>query len=544
MTGRPLARVHLFAALLSAIGACLPELKIRRCDGGCARDAEVTETTDTTQAADVADALDVVDVADVADLVEAGVVDNGVVDAARCPEGQEPCDGRCVSLSSDPNHCGACGRACAVANGTAACEAGACRVASCAMGHGDCDAVAANGCETDTASNSLHCGACGRACMVPGASATCERGTCRQTVCSAGLGDCDGDMANGCETNLGSSTRHCGACGNACALAHATPRCGGGTCGLDACEPGWGNCDVDARNGCETDLATSATQCGMCGRACASGQVCLRGTCYAPQRSCPNPTEPGCGMEAVPGGTFTMGEPPNAQTSITVSPFAMDRYEVTVARFRRYVAAGMPRVALGVVVYAGGVQIVDEAPALPRERDATNECNWLSTPGAREEHPINCVSWSTAQAFCVWDGARLPTEAEWEFAARGTDGRLYPWGTTPLSSNICVSTQSCPETSLLHSSDRSPFGIYHMGVNVREWTADRYLDYSDRRCWGNMTRTNPLCTVMGAGILGGSPITVRGDYWGGGERNVAILRVSWEQFDFVRSVGFRCVRNL
>lgn len=87
--------------------------------------------------------------------------------------------------------------------------------------------------------NVSNCGACGNACSIPNATAACVRSTCGFVSCNPGWGDCDGTLADGCETDFLTSANHCGACGNACTAANGTASCTGGTCGVTSCDPGY-----------------------------------------------------------------------------------------------------------------------------------------------------------------------------------------------------------------------------------------------------------------------------------------------------------------
>ena len=149
----------------------------------------------------------------------------------------------------------------------------------CDAGFADCDANVANGCETDLNSTVTACGACGRACALANATPTCRAGVCAVSLCNAGYGDCDGVAANGCETDLNATVGSCGACGRACALANATASCAAGACAVASCAAGFGNCDGVASNGCETDLRGSNGNCGRCGAVCGAGTVCSGGAC-------------------------------------------------------------------------------------------------------------------------------------------------------------------------------------------------------------------------------------------------------------------------
>ncbi len=195
-----------------------------------------------------------------------------------CDPGYADCDGDrangCETLvDANPSHCGRCGRACAFANATPVCRAGLCALGTCAAGFGDCDGDPTNGCELPL--NTLaNCGACRAACLsARNATALCNAGVCEQR-CVAAAGDCDRDLANGCETLLGSNLSNCGACGRMCtAMApHTAPTCTGVVCGT-ACILPYADCDGDPSNGCEVNVQADANNCSRCGAACVLPRV-------------------------------------------------------------------------------------------------------------------------------------------------------------------------------------------------------------------------------------------------------------------------------
>jgi hypothetical protein len=108
-------------------------------------------------------------------------------------------------------------------------------------------------CDADIQNDPANCGACGSVCGASNTASSpgCLDGRCRLT-CRAGFGNCDGNGANGCETNLSTSPTNCGVCGSPCTPAHATAACVAGACAVGACLAGWCDRDGDAANGCET----------------------------------------------------------------------------------------------------------------------------------------------------------------------------------------------------------------------------------------------------------------------------------------------------
>ena len=159
---------------------------------------------------------------------------------------------------------------------------------------------------------------------------------------------------------------------------------------------------------------------------------------------------PPAGMLAIPGGTFRMGRDnaPSAEEtpahSVSVAAFYLEKEPVTVGQ---YAAVAKSNVTAGT-----------------------------------EQLPITSVSWQEASDYCAAQGKRLPTETEWEFAARGTDGRLYPWGNHFAAglTNSLESGLGRPEPVGSHADAASPFGALDMSGNVWEWTADDYKPYPGR----------------------------------------------------------------
>jgi hypothetical protein len=199
--------------------------------------------------------------------------------ASVCSGGATFCVDRCARLESDAQHCGACGHRCdGGANATPACAGGACGL-TCAAGYGDCNGAAGDGCETNLRETIAHCGACGARCARANAAVTCAGGGCVLGACNGSFGNCNGSEADGCEADLNRSTSHCGACGRACSLPFATATCTNGSCAVVGCAQGFADCDGAPVNGCETNLGSSNSNCGACGRSCGPGTACSAGSC-------------------------------------------------------------------------------------------------------------------------------------------------------------------------------------------------------------------------------------------------------------------------
>lgn len=187
-------------------------------------------------------------------------------------------DGCEVNLTSNAENCGECDSPCPDDAGTPVCRDSVCGISDCDEPYEDCDGDGAT-CEVNTSNDADNCGGCGLGCDYPHATGFCQASDCAFGDCSDGWGSCDSDLSDGCETNLSTTAAHCGDCGDSCSTNHGTPTCDAGECTI-GCESGWGNCDGNARsNGCETSVSANTTHCGVCDRPCGAGQLCEDGEC-------------------------------------------------------------------------------------------------------------------------------------------------------------------------------------------------------------------------------------------------------------------------
>jgi len=242
-------------------------------------------------------------------------------------------------------------------------------------------------------------------------------------------------------------------------------------------------------------------------------------------------------MVPVPAGWFLMGSDRKMdklayltelpQRKVFLDAYEIDKFEVTTVQFLRFVLA------------------TNRPPLIDWRYDGGNFQESMAS------HPVMHVSWHDADAYCRWAGKRLPTEAEWEKAARGEDGRIYPWGNQPAGlsrsnfgrSGLSGPVRDRPERLMLYppiiSVDKyengvSPYGVFQLSGNVSEWVADWY----DKDYYKTASEKNPKGPEKGTqrGFRGGGWIdstpSVRAAQRNGTDPNT---RMNW--------MGFRCARD-
>ena len=238
----------------------------------------------------------------------------------------------------------------------------------------------------------------------------------------------------------------------------------------------------------------------------------------------------GAPMILIPAGPFTMGSNdglPNERPEhlVELDAYSIDQYEVTLALYRKFLDAGK-----------------HESPPTWDDEAAT-------TVGDR---PAIGMKWADAEAYCKWAGKRLPTEAEWEKAARGTDARRYPWGSmqpfvdianynrglwVSEAVTLAAVTSGLEGMSVRHGlkeGGRSPYGLNHMAGNAAEWVADWY----DRDYYQNSPKKNP------PGPVQGEKRVLRGGSWADLPLALRVsARISAEPEFEDRTIGFRCAMN-
>ena len=242
------------------------------------------------------------------------------------------------------------------------------------------------------------------------------------------------------------------------------------------------------------------------------------------------------GMVLIPAGEFLMGsnrsEASNDEKpvhTVYVDAFYMDTYQVTNAQFKAF---------------------VDANPQWQKNRisPAYHTGRYLqfwwgnSYPSGEGNHPVGFVSWYAAMAYAQWAGKRLPTEAEWEKAARGgLAGQKYPWGndidTTKANYDFNVG-----HTTPVGSYAPNGYGLYDMAGNVWEWCLDEYDDYP------RSSRRNPVADWVGndfAPVQTHTSRVLRGGSWTNTARNLRVAsRNGGTPTDTYGYLGFRCTRDI
>ncbi|WP_437791365.1 formylglycine-generating enzyme family protein [Sorangium sp. So ce693] len=331
------------------------------------------------------------------------------------------------------------------------------------------------------------------------------------------------------------------------------------TAGGGGCSTGERRCDDKTPQRCNGGEWESSAPCAGSLPLCSVGTCTDRPSCGGLPETCgPEGNERCCATMAVPGGTFDRGN--DITFPATVSGFELDRFEVTVGRFRRFVDAypeSRPTAGAGAhpeIVGSGWNSAWDEAN-LPRDpavfrsaiRCTSSYSTWTDAPDANERLPMNCITWYVAFAFCAWDGGRLPTEAEWNYAAAGgSEQRVYPWSAPPSSTTLDVDHAAhdclpggptlCMYTHMKTVGSKSPLGDGRWGHadlagNMSEWTLDSYLGYPTP------------CTDCAQLAAHGQRI-IRGGGWNDeSSRLTTSSRGHYPANDNGRAIGFRCVRT-
>ncbi|MEK9162934.1 MAG: formylglycine-generating enzyme family protein [Chloroflexota bacterium] len=234
-------------------------------------------------------------------------------------------------------------------------------------------------------------------------------------------------------------------------------------------------------------------------------------------------TKDGMVLIYIPAGDFLMGSADSdkeansdekPQHKVYLDAFWIDKTEVTNVMYAR-------------CVQAGACQTLFETKSFARSSYYTN--------AQFKDFPVIYVSWDDAGKYCKWAERRLPTEAEWEKAARGAIGRLYPWGDDPPNPSLLNFNKNVGDTTQVgkYPDGASTYGVLDMAGNVWEWVADWY----DEKYYSKSPNRNPDGPASGGfGILRGGAWVTEPNYVRAAQR----LKVAFDFRDSI--VGFRCAR--
>ena len=226
----------------------------------------------------------------------------------------------------------------------------------------------------------------------------------------------------------------------------------------------------------------------------------------------------GAPMVLIPAGEFTMGSDKGDDDEqpihkVFLDSFYIDKYEVTNGRFAKFVEA-----------------IQSEPPWGFADKE---------TPVVRPDQPVRWVNWMDAIGYCLWVGKRLPSEAEWEKAARGPDGRAYPWGNDPPTPAHAVFglKEGSDTVSAIGNRDkgRSPYGVHDLAGNLYEWTTDWY----DEQFYSKNPAINPKGPSEGT-----AKVQRGGSYINNPYRLRSSFRTKGDPTEHDPNVGFRCAQDV
>lgn len=244
-----------------------------------------------------------------------------------------------------------------------------------------------------------------------------------------------------------------------------------------------------------------------------------------------------CRSAEVTGGTFYRSYDGVMYVDMnypaTVSTFVLDKYEVTVGRFRAFVNAGLGTTGSPPAARAGAHPnltgsgwdrawntslAADTAALTAAIKCSSSYQTWTDTPAGNENEPVNCLTWYEAMAFCIWDGGYLPTEAEWNYAASGgSEQRAYPWSNPAISTSIdcahanykinnptgmyCVNGTTGGTNPVGSESPKGDGRWEHSDLagNVWEWTLDWYASSYPIPCNDCANVTHPYQRVIRGG---------------------------------------------
>jgi formylglycine-generating enzyme required for sulfatase activity len=292
----------------------------------------------------------------------------------------------------------------------------------------------------------------------------------------------------------------------------------------------------------------------VCHLYCSAGACADPPSCIGLAESCglPGSNENCCATPLVPQGSYNRSN--DANYPATVSDFRLDRFETTVGRFRAFLNSydaapgSKPKTGDGAhpAISGSGWDAAWMLPATSGALKTAVKCNpttqtWTDAVAGNENKPMNCLNWYEAFAFCAWDGGRLPTEAEWNYAAAGGDEqRQYPWSSPP--SSIAIDStyavyNGAPIAPVGSTSAKGDGKWTQAGLagGVWEWTLDWFAPpYSITPCND--------CSLVS--LANGTARIMRGGSWNG---DASLLRTSFRSgFDPAlhnEGVGVRCART-